>query len=182
MIKNFTPFPERRTQRLFLRKINASDCEVILFLRTDAKVTEFIERPEHRKTKNISDARILITELDSCIEANHSITWGIALKQETPIIGTICLWNFSHHNKTAEVGYDLDPQFQHKGFMNEALKAIVDFGFHDLHLESIEACTHALNEPSIKLLMKHRFRHNEDRIDSENPSNIIFELENIGSN
>ena len=61
---NFTPFPEIKTDRLLLRKLQASDCEVILFLRTDKNVTKFIERPEHRKTKNISDAIELIQEFD----------------------------------------------------------------------------------------------------------------------
>ena len=104
---NFKPFPEIITERLLLRRLKASDCDVILFLRTDKNVTKFIERPDHRKTKNISQARILIEEFDSCIETNHSITWGITLKNDLPIIGTICLWNFSQNKKTAEVGYDL---------------------------------------------------------------------------
>ena len=77
---NFTPFPEIKTDRLLLRKLQASDCEVILFLRTDKNVTKFIERPEHRKTKNISEAIELIKELESYIERNTSIVWGITLK------------------------------------------------------------------------------------------------------
>lgn len=175
---NFTPFPEIKTERLLLRKLQASDCEVILFLRTDKDVTKFIERPEHRKTKTLSQAIELIKEFESYIERNSSISWGITLKHEPSIIGTICLWNFTQNDKVAEVGYDLDPRYQNKGLMSEALKAIVAFGFHELKLEKIEAFTHAENLPSTQLLDTQGFIHNVGRKDLDNTSNIIFELGN----
>ena len=173
-----TAFPEVKTERLLLRKLQSSDCEVILFLRTDKKVTKFIERPEHRKTKTLSEAIELIKEFDSYIERNSSISWGITLKNEPSIIGTICLWNFTQNNKVAEVGYDLDPRYQNKGLMSEALKAIVAFGFHELKLEKIEAFTHAENLASTQLLNTQGFIHNVSRKDLDNTSNIIFELGN----
>jgi len=175
---NFTPFPEIKTERLLLRKIQVSDCDVILFLRTDKNVTKFIERPEHRKTKNMSEAIKLIKELEGYIERNTSIIWGIALENEPSIIGTICLWNFTQNNKIAEIGYDLDPKFQNKGIMSEAMKMIVEFGFNELNLEKIEAFTHAENLHSKKLLDTHGFILNVNRKDVDNKSNIIFELEN----
>lgn len=175
----FIPFPEIKTERLFLRKIEQSDCDVILFLRSDATVTKFIERPENRKTKNIADAIKFIKQLNEYLETNKSITWGITLKNNSKITGTICLWNFSKNNKTAEVGYDLDPKFQGKGIMNEALKMVVDFGFNELRLHKIEAFTHNENENSKKLLKKNGFQFIENRKDEGNKSNIIFELKNV---
>lgn len=175
----FIPFPEIKTERLFLRKIEQSDCDVILFLRSDATVTKFIERPENRKTKNIADAIKFIKQLNEYLETNKSITWGITLKNNSKITGTICLWNFSKNNKTAEVGYDLDPEFQGKGIMNEALKMVVDFGFNELRLHKIEAFTHNENENSKKLLKKNGFQFIENRKDEGNKSNIIFELKNV---
>ena len=174
----FIPFPEINTERLFLRKIELSDCDAILFLRSDKVVTQFIERPENRKTKNISEAIKFIKELNVAIETNESISWGITLKNTSKIIGTICLWNFSSNNKTAEVGYDLDPKFQRKGFMDEALKEIINFGFKELKLDKIEAFTHYKNENSKNLLKKNGFQFIETRKDLETASNIIFELEN----
>ena len=174
----FKPFPEIKTERLFLRKIESSDCDVILFLRSDKSINKFIERPENRKTKNISDAISFINELDNNIERNKSISWGITLKDQPVIIGTICLWNFSQDKKIAEVGYDLDPKYQNKGIMSEAMKIIVDYGFKELKLDKIEAFTHAENVNSKKLLVKNGFYLNENRKDLDNISNIIFEIEN----
>lgn len=175
------PFPEIKSKRLILREIQESDCKAILFLRSDKTINKFIERPENRKTKNISDAIKFIKELNENLERNKSITWGVTLKNDPKIIGTICLWNFSQNNKTAEVGYDLDPKFQRKGIMSETLKMIIDFGFKELKLDKIEAFTRYENESSKKLLEKNGFHFIENRKDLDNKSNIIFELENASS-
>ena len=174
---NFTPFPEIKTNRLFFRKIELSDKDVILFLRTDETVTKFIERPESRKTKNVSDAIKFINEVNKYIKINKSITWGITLKNDPKIIGTICLWNFSENNKIAEVGYDLNPKYHKQGIMNETLKEIIDYGFKELKLDKIEAFTHTENEASKKLLQKNGFLLMKSRKDSDNEYNVVFELE-----
>ena len=59
----FKPFPELRTERLFLRKLKTSDGDVIFFLQSDAAVTKFIERPDERKIKNLSGAVKFIDKL-----------------------------------------------------------------------------------------------------------------------
>lgn len=130
------------------------------------------------KTKSISDALKFIKELNEYLENNKSISWGITFKDDPKIIGTICLWNFSQNNKTAEVGYDLNPKFHKKGIMSEALKMIINFGFKELKLNKIEAFTHTENENSKKLLEKNGFQFIKDRKDLDNESNIIFEIEN----
>jgi ribosomal-protein-alanine N-acetyltransferase len=178
---NFKSFPEIKTERLLLRKIEASDSDEILFLRSDTSVNKFIERPENRKTKNKTDAVKFIYEINESFKKNKSITWGITLKNDSKIIGTICLWNFSKINKTAEIGYDLAPKYHGKGIMNEALKMIIDFGFKELKLYKIEALTHVDNENSRRLLENNGFLFIKDRKDIDNESNIIFELENACS-
>ena len=177
----FRSFPKIKTQKLILRKIEELDSEVILFLRSDETVTKFIERPENRKTKNKADAIRFIKEINEEFENHKSISWGITLINNPKIIGTICLWNFSENNKTAEVGYDLNPKFQRMGIMSEALNKIIDFGFNELKLDKIEAYTHKKNENSKKLLKKNGFVYIEDRKDLENDFNIIFELKNASS-
>lgn len=171
------PFPEIESKRLFLRNIEASDCKEILFLRSDKNVNKFIERPESRRTKNTSDAIKFIKELNENIENSKSIAWGITLKNDSKIIGTICLWNFSQNNKNAEVGYDLNPQFQGKGIMNEALKSILEYGFDSLNLDFIEAYTHRANESSKKLLEKNKFKLIDGKKDQHNLNNFIYKIE-----
>ncbi len=172
-------FPEIKTERLYLRRITDFDCDVILFLRSDETVNKFIQRPENRQTKNLADALKFINEIHEGFENHKTVTWGITLKNEPEIIGTICLWNFSSNNKTAEVGYGLHPLFQNQGIMSEAINRIIDFGFNELNLEQIEAYTDMKNENSIKLLVKNGFQMVSNRADENNASNLIFEINKL---
>ena len=173
---NSRTFPEIKTERLVLRKIETSDSEVILFLRSDKTINKFIDRPENRRTKNIADAIKHIQKINTETENNKSVSWGITISGNPKIIGTICLWNFSDNYKTAEVGYDLNPKFQRKGIMSEALNSVVNFGFTDLNLDTIEAFTQINNVNSKKLLEKNGFQIVENRKDDHNLSNVIFEI------
>ncbi len=112
--------------------------------------------------------------LSSNLKTDKSISWGITTKESNILIGSICLWNFSEDKKTAEVGYDLDPKFQGKGFMSEALKAVLDFGFNQRGFETIEAYTDYRNNSSKKLLKRHGFIPSEDKEDPDNQDNKAF--------
>ena len=175
----FQPFPELTTERLVLRELKESDHELILFLRSDKTVNAFIERPEDRKTKTTEDAIRFIKEIHGYAESNTSITWGITLKEQPNIVGTICLWNFSEDRKTAEVGYDLHPNYQGLGIMSVALKLVLAYGFNRLHLDKIEAFTHKDNVSSIKLLERGGFVLMAHRKDADNVNNAIFEIVNL---
>ena len=174
---NSSPFPEIKSERLLLRQINTSDGEAILYLRSDETINQFIERPEHRKTKTLDQAIAFIEKINIDFQNKESVSWGICFINNTQLIGTITLWNFSANNTIAEVCYGLSPEFQNKGIMSEALKAVIDYGFRDLKLVKIEAFTHHNNEHSKKLLEKTDFHFMENRKDQDNPSNSIFELD-----
>ena len=173
---NIQTFPKIKTERLILRKIEESDSDIILFLRSDKTINKFIDRPENRRTKNRSDAIKHIKKLNVETENNKCFAWGITLKNDPKIIGTICLWNFSKNYKIAEVGYDLNPKFQRKGIMSEALNSVINFGFIELGIDRIEAFTHIQNKNSKKLLEKNGFNFIEDRKDNDNLSNVVFEI------
>lgn len=175
---NFNPFPEIQSKNLLLREILESDCDAILYLRSDKEINKFIKRPENRKTKNLVDAKKFIQEIATNTKTNKSIAWGITLKDEPEIVGTICLWNFSQNNKTAEVGYDLKPKFQGKGIMSESLKSVLDYGFKNLNLDLIEAYTDNKNESSKMLLEKNNFKLLRDKKDEDNLDNLVYEIKN----
>jgi ribosomal-protein-alanine N-acetyltransferase len=177
---NSKKFPILKTDRLLLRQIDPSDNEMILFLRSDEKVNEFIERPPERMTKNLADANAFIEKITLEFENNQTYTWGIALKGQSTIIGSICLWNFSRDRKTAEIGYNLHPIFQNKGIMHEAVTAVLSYGFSTLNLDLIEAFTQFKNEASQKLLIKSGFVLNAERFDENYEKNVVFELKKFG--
>ena len=60
--------------------------------------------------------------------------------------------------------------------MSEALKAILNFGFNELHLQEILAKTNKFNENSKNLLLKFRFILQEKMEDEGFPDNLVFSL------
>ncbi len=167
-------FQQLETKRLILRQLEQKDGKEILFLRSDKTVNTYVKRPE---THTLKDAVAFINKINKGIEEQDWLFWGITLKDTITLIGTICLWNFSEDHKTAEIGYDLHPDFHGQGIMNEAMVCILDYGFDKLILHQIEAYTHKNNEASKNLLVKNNFNHIEHRVDKENENNIIFILQ-----
>ena len=172
-ILNLTPFTELETERLLLRQLKSSDAEDQFMLRSSSEVGKYIARDLQT---DVSQSEKFIEDRNEDIAQNKIMYWAITLKDETRLIGTICLWNFTEDNSVAEVGYDLKPEFQKKGIMSEALKAVVSYGFKELEFSRIEAFTQKRNEGSKSLLMNNQFQLHPTRIDEGFPENIIFEL------
>ncbi|MCP6379763.1 GNAT family N-acetyltransferase, partial [Klebsiella pneumoniae] len=82
----------------------------------------------------INDARYFIDAINEGIASKDWLYWAMILKGTQQLIGTICLWHFSNDKTTAEIGYELHPDFQGKGLMNEAIQTIIDYGFTTLQL------------------------------------------------
>ena len=170
---NLTPFTELQTERLVLRQLKSSDAEDQFVLRSSSEVGKYIARDLQT---DVSQSEKFIKDRNEDIAQNKIMYWAITLKNHKKLIGTICLWNFTEDNSVAEIGYDLNPEFQKKGIMSEALKAVVSYGFQKLEFSRIEAFTQIENESSKMLLMKNQFQLHPTRIDEGFPMNIIFEL------
>jgi [ribosomal protein S5]-alanine N-acetyltransferase len=151
---NFSPFPNLRTSRLLLRRLTMEDENEIFFLRSDESVNRYVDRP---KPNSLADARNHIEKVNSGIDNNESIFWGISLLNNPAIIGTICLWNISKEKYIAEVGFDLAPGFQGKGIMNEAFAEVTRYAFQVLKISRLVGWVHHENSRSISLLKKINF-------------------------
>ena len=155
--RNFNPFPVLKTERLTLRQLASSDANEIFALRSNDNVNKYLNR---KPAKSIDDAKTFIETINKNIQRNDSIYWAITLTGTNKLIGTICLFDFSDDNLKAEIGYELLPDFQGKGIMQEAASKVIDFGIRHIGLNSIEAYTHSENQNSTKLLEKFNFKKN----------------------
>jgi len=170
---NIITFPVLETERLVLRQVNKADVGEVFFLRSSLEVGKYIARDPQ---KSIDETIAFIERTERNMVDNKAIPWAITFGEDNKLIGTISLHSFSEDNSVAEVGYDLNPKFQKKGIMSEALKAVVSYGFQKLGFSRIEAFTQIENESSKLLLVKNKFQLHPTRIDEGFPKNIIFEL------
>lgn len=153
---NFNPFPVLTTDRLILRQMNISDENEIFQLRTDDRVQKYLDRP---KANSLDDVRKFIERIDTGIANNENIMWGVCRKNDDMLIGTVCYFNIIKDDSKAEIGYELLPDYQGKGFMQEAFTQVIDYGFNVLKLELIEAVIHPENSRSIKLIERNGFTY-----------------------
>ncbi|PJJ67593.1 GNAT family N-acetyltransferase [Chryseobacterium geocarposphaerae] len=161
------------TERLQLKEINENHVEDIFKIRSNEVINQYVQR---NSPKNNYDALQFILTIKERTKDNQSFYWGISFKDQSNLIGTICLYNFSEDRKVAEVGYELLPDYHRQGIMSEALKAVVDFAFDDLYLQEMVAMTNKFNENSKGLLLKYDFVLEEGREDEGFPDNLVFSL------
>lgn len=162
---------KQQTQRLQLKEINEGHVEDILKIRSNEMINQFVQR---NSPKNNYDALQFILTIKERTRNHQTFYWGISLKDQAHLIGTICLWNFSEDRKIAEVGYELLPDYHRQGIMSEALTAVLHFGFNELNLQEIVAMTDQSNENSKKLLLKHNFILQEERNDKDFLGSLVF--------
>jgi len=152
---DFSPFPILGTERLLLRRMVKTDLPEILRLRGDDRVMQYIDR---KKASSLEDAEEWFNIVEDAINNNNGITWAITLKQDPSfMIGSIGLWRFIKEHFRAEVGYMLKTDFWRQGIMKEALKKVIEYGFDELRLHSIEAQINSGNTASANILLNSGF-------------------------
>ncbi|WP_419870303.1 GNAT family N-acetyltransferase [Chryseobacterium sp. CT-SW4] len=161
------------TERLILKEINESHVDDILRIRSNDFINKFVDRISPQSNYEALD---FILTIKRKAENRETVYLGISYKDQPTVIGTICLWNFSEDGKTAEVGYELLPEYHRQGIMSEALNSVLNYGFDELNLQEILAFTHRDNESSKALLLKYGFIWEEDKKDEEVPANLVFSL------
>lgn len=170
--KILSTFPTLTTERLTLRQPLESDAQQIFLLRSDAIVNKYLDR---QPSETVEEALSFIRKVNESFKNNEGLYWAITQTGKEKLIGTICLFDFSDELKKCEIGYELLPNYQGQGIMNEALKKIIEFTFQTLRLGTIDAFTHKDNQSSTKLLQKFYFQRTAI-IGGANPNLILFRL------
>ena len=111
---------------------------------------KFVPRQPAKNLQDVVDFLTMVTEWH---QKNNAILWCMCTKENpATVIGTIGLWKFEFESYRAEVGYMLHQSHQNKGYMSEAIRRILQYGFDELNLHSVEARVDPENVSSIKIL------------------------------
>lgn len=152
---DFTTFPVLYTERLILQEITEQHAEALFNMRSDKEVMKYVDRPI---PDSIDDILELIQKMKTMKSKGEGISWGI-FKRENPDlkIGNIGFFRIMAEHYRAEIGYMLITDEQQKGIMLEAIRKVIEFGFTNMNLHSIEANINPENIASKKLLEKAGF-------------------------
>ncbi|MDI1324195.1 MAG: GNAT family protein [Algoriphagus sp.] len=147
-------FPELKTERLDLIQIRQSHLDDFFNLFKDERVAKFYNIIPFNEKK---EAQLYLDLFEFRFKRKTGIRWGIALKGEESIIGTIGFNNFQK-NHSGNLGFDLQFEYWNKGLISEALKEIIKYGFQQLEINRMEADVQLGNIGSEKVLEKLGFR------------------------
>ena len=149
-------FPELSSDTLILRKIVEGDIESLV------EISFYNALP----ALTVEDAAEMQERINLDYQNGSSIHWGIADKKSNKIMGTVGYYR-GFENGTGELGCVLNPEFQGKGLMTEAMKLAIEFGINEMKLRKIGAITSKENKPAIQLLERLNFVKIKDLDDDE---------------
>ena len=73
-------------------------------------------------------------------------------KDRERLVGKLAFFNLNLLNRSAELGYSVDPEMQRRGIAREGLSLLVKYLFRQLNLNKVYAQTGAFNTASVALL------------------------------
>lgn len=154
-IKN-ADYPPLDTERMNLRILTLENSKDVFIHFSDKDVTRFMDI---EPCKGIYEAE----EIIKFHMEDYGCRWGMYDNNNNKFIGTIgfhCLRK--NKNYIAEVGFDLAKEYWGKGFMSEAIKEVILFGFTKMGLDTIDATVEPANESSLHLMKKLGFKEDEE--------------------
>lgn len=143
-----------RTERLILRPYRDGDEEQLFGIFSDPAVMRFMSSPPWT---SIERARDTIVRDVAAFAGGEHLGLAIERTRDARLIGQCTLFRLSEGNRRAEIGYCLASRNWGKGYMNEALRALLRYGFERLNLNRVEADVDPRNAASVRALERLSF-------------------------
>lgn len=157
----FAAFPILRTERLTLRELRPDeDTAAAFLLYSDVEATRYMGKAPHTDP---AQTREYLDRNAQLFREREGFKWAITLNAQEGgavdrFIGSCGHWRLMKEHLRSEIGYDLLPACWGRGYMAEALRAVLRFGFDELGLHSVEAQIDPDNAPSRRVLERAGFR------------------------
>lgn len=145
---------ELQTERLVLRQMRTADSASLFPIWSDPEVTRFMNISSFTDE---SQAVEMIELLGKLATENQAIRYSITEAESGRIIGSCGFNTLDYDNAKTEIGYDLSRECWGKGYVPEALRALIEYAFDTLGFNRIEAKAQPANINSIKVLQKLNF-------------------------
>ncbi|MBI5258154.1 MAG: GNAT family N-acetyltransferase [Burkholderiales bacterium] len=149
-MRNFTD-TRLCTPRLALRPLAPADAQDLFGMHADA---EFMRYWSSEPWTTLAQATRLIADDQQALAAGQHLRLGIFLREAPVFVGTCSLFHLVEPCRRAELGYGIARPWWRRGFMAEAVGALIDFAFHDLGLHRLEADIDPRNLASARSLEK----------------------------
>lgn len=147
--------PTIDASRVSLRWISATDTDAFYAIYSNPEVMRYWSTPPLADREAATN---LLKKIQEDWKRRAILKWGIAMRTDDKLIGSVTLFNLDFNHRRAEVGYALGRDYWGRGYMNEALMAVLKYAFEVLDLHRIEADVDPRNAASIKTLERLGFQ------------------------
>ena len=125
------------TDRLILRHYAVADAEFMYRdWASDPEVTKYLTWPTHTC---VEDSKAILKEWVGDYEKNSFYLWAIEPKGLDQPIGSISVVEINEAANWVEIGYCIGRNWWHRGYVSEALKALISFFFEEVGVGRIQA-------------------------------------------
>lgn len=154
------------TDRLILRFLSQADVDDVLQYQGDPDTVRFIPW-EVRSRDEVLHALEKAESFTSLDSESSSLLLAIVLRATNQVVGQLNTSFIDKKNSTANVGYVLNPNFRAKGYVNEALAALIDYLFARGDVHRIIADIDIRNESSVRVVERLGFRREATFIEND---------------
>lgn len=151
-----TNFPQLHTQRLLLRRFQATDAKDVQKYAGAYEVAEMTLNIPHPYLDGM--ARAWMDSHQQDFELGRSVVFALVSRSSNQLVGTVGLILEKRFNR-AELGYWIGKPFWGQGFATEASTAVLQYGFNELKLNRIFATHMTRNPASGRVLEKIGMTH-----------------------
>ncbi len=151
----FDPTLQLRSARLVLSPIRAADGPALFAIQSDPEVMRYWNHPAWT---DIQQAYAQILDDLGAMREGTQLKLGIREHADAALLGICVVFAIDAGSGRAEIGYNLAPQAQGKGYMGEALQCFADHLFDQRGLRRLEAEIDPRNVPSARVLERIGFQ------------------------
>lgn len=145
------------TERLTLRKFHYSDAEDMLCLWVSKpEIQHLYSEPTYNTIDEVNE---LLEKYIQNYDNSDYYRWAIVDNDSNRCIGQIAFYLVDTKNHFAEIEYCIATDYQNKGLMTEAVRAVIKFGFEKIGLHKIQISTKEINAPSKRVIEKCGFTY-----------------------
>ena len=114
---------------------------------------KYCAEPLEGEFLDIVKCQIMKTEKDEINYLYHSF-WLIVRKSDRIVVGSACFKGIPNENQEVEIGYGLGEDFEHQGYMTEAIQAMCHWAMAQENISHVIAETGIDNPKSENVLKR----------------------------
>jgi RimJ/RimL family protein N-acetyltransferase len=143
--------PTLDAPRVRLRWLAADDVDALFDIFSDGTMMRYWSSPAMQER---AEAEALLLKIHRGFADKSSFQWGVERKDDGRLLGTCTLFHLHAGNQRAEIGYALASAYWKRGYMGEALTALLDYAFGPMQLRRLEADVDPRNANSMRAIAR----------------------------